>query len=260
MIFKKNFKTTAFTIIFAIAITFIYSPSYAVVTIYHDYKEVELDATSNATVKISTSSESEVILESPIFLNGFYFTITSEIPDGGFVVPPTPETLDIEIAFTPTILDSVSDILYIRANNPAIGRVEVHLSGTGVPNSGITIDDILGFFDSSVESGSMVGNGAVTSDDNQLAFRAFTQEKKTPGKESKSAENKLRALRNMLVTAGKLIEREDVEGACGQLKTVSKKCDGNDSPPDFVMGAAEPNPVPQLENMIGNLSESLECK
>jgi len=64
----------------------------------------------------------------------------------------------------------------------------------------------------------------------------------------------------MLVIAGKLIKNEDVEGACEQLKAISNKCDGNDSPPDFVVGTAEPNPVPKLEDMVVNLLDSLECK
>jgi hypothetical protein len=171
-------------------------------------------------------------------------------------VPPY-TTIGIEIAFTPTILDSVSDTMYIGTNNPFIGRVEVHLSGTGVPNTDITIEDILGFFDSSVASGDMIGNGGGNSDDNLLAY---SQKKNKSGNQGKSAENKLHALRNMLVSAGELIESEDIEGACGQLKAISKKCDGKQSPPDFVVGVAIPNPVPQLENMIVNLSESLECQ
>ena len=259
MIFKKNIKTTLFTIFFAITITFIYSNSYAVDPVYYDFKEVGLNTTSKATVSISTSSTSDVILNSMTLQTGTYFMILTEMPIGGIVVPPN-ETVGIELAFTPTIIDSVADIMYIRTNNPFIGRVVVHLSGTGVPNADINIDDILGFFDTSVASGSMVGNGGANSDDNLLAYKVDSQKKKKSGNQGKSAENKLHALRNMILSAGKLIESEDLEGACGQLNAISHKCDGEDSPPDFVMGAGEPNPVPQLENMIVKLSESLECK
>ena len=117
----------------------------------------------------------------------------------------------------------------------------------------------MGFFDSAVEAGTLIGNGGAKSDDILLAYASDKKETKK-GNESKSAENKLKALRNMLVSAGKLIDSEDGVGACGQLKAISKKCDGKESPSDFVVGVAEPNPVPQLENMIVNLSESLECK
>jgi hypothetical protein len=258
MIFKKNIKTTLFTIIFAITITFIYSNSYAVDPVYYDFKEVGLNTTSNATVSISTNSSSEVVLKSMSLQSGIYFEILTEMPDDGIVIPPN-ETVGIKIAFTPTILDSVSDVMYIRTNNPFIGRVVVYLSGTGVPSADITIDDILGFFDSSVASGTMVGNGGANSDDNLLAYKVDNQKKKKSGNQGKSAENKLHALRNMIVSAGKLIESEDLDGACRQLMSISKKCDGKDRPPDFVLGAGQPNPVPQLENMIENLSESLEC-
>jgi hypothetical protein len=258
MIFKKNIKTTSLTIIFAVSITFNYIISYAVDPVYYDFKEVELNTTSNAKVSISTSSNTDVILNSMTLQTGTYFKIHTEMPPDGIVVPPN-ETIGIEIAFTPTILDSVSDVMYIGTNNPFIGRVVVHLSGTGVPNTNITIDDILGFFDSAVEAGALIGNRGAKSDDMLLAYASDQKETKM-GNESKSAENKLKALRNMLVSAGELIETEDVEGACGQLKAISKKCDGKESPPDFVVGVAVPNPVQQLENMIVNLSESLECR
>jgi hypothetical protein len=87
-----------------------------------------------------------------------------------------------------------------------------------------------------------------------LAYSAH-QKKNNTGNENKSPENKVQTLRKMLVSAGKLIESEDLDGACRQLMSISKKCDGEDRPPDFVLGVGQPNPVSQLENMIVNLSE-----
>ena len=97
MIYKRNFKTIAFTIIFAVTITFIYGNSYAVDPVYHDFKEVELNTTSNATVSISTSSNNNVVLNSLTLQNNIYFTVITEMPTGGIVVPPN-ETVGIEIS------------------------------------------------------------------------------------------------------------------------------------------------------------------
>ena len=264
MIFKKNIKKTAVIIIFAVTIAFISGHSYAFETVYYDFKEVELNTTRKATVSISTNSNSEVVLKTFKFQNESYFELISDIPPGGIVVSYG-ETVGVEIAFTPANLGSVTDILNISTEEPTPFNpnpppiVAVNLSGTGISDIAITIDGILDFFDSAVESGILIGNGGATSDDILLAYSA-DQKNNNTGNENKSPENKVQTLRKMLVSAGKLIESEDLDGACSQLMSISKKCDGEDRPPDFVLGVGQPNPVSQLENMIANLSESLECK
>jgi hypothetical protein len=97
------------------------------------------------------------------------------------------------------------------------------------------IAEILDFMDSSIEDGDLLGIG--------------------PGR---SASNRLNALRNMIVTAGELIEGGFYEEACRQLDDAYLKCDGlnpPDSPPDFVNGPA----APALAAMILNLIVDLGC-
>lgn len=96
-----------------------------------------------------------------------------------------------------------------------------------------TIDDILFFFDESVENGTLEGDG--------------------PGN---SANGRLYALRNILEMAGNLINIEDIEGACLQLNAALGKCDGNSPPPDFVTGPADS----ELYEMIVELMDELECE
>ena len=194
-----------------------------------------------------------------------YFELITKIPWDGIEVLPG-ETVSFEIAFTPKIIGPAKDILNIStveatpfAPNPA-PTIGVELSGTGISNAEITIVEILEYFDSQVTCGSLIGNGG---DDTNNFILAYNQQKKTQSRgEGKSAENRLTAFRNMLVSAGKLIEIEDLDGACRQLLSISKKCDGNDRPPDFVFGdvEVEQDPTPILENMIRNLSDSLDCK
>jgi hypothetical protein len=239
MILKRNYKTIIFTAFFAITIFFIHSISYAFESLVsspesynYDFEEVELNTTRTAMVSISNSSSSKeaVVLKTFAFQNGSYFKLIKDIPPDGIEVLYG-ETVGVEIAFTPTILSSVTDILFIGTGeestpfNPNPHIAAVNLSGTGISKTDITINAILDFFDSSVASGSLIGNGG-----------------------------------KMLESAGKLIESEDLDGACRQLTSISKKCDGKDRPPDFVLGAAESDPVPHLEKMIGTLSKSLDCE
>jgi len=94
------------------------------------------------------------------------------------------------------------------------------------------IEEILAFFDDSVEHDLLWGLG--------------------PGR---SAANRLNALRNMIETAGDLIEAADIEGACGQLMAVLRKCDEEDRPPDFAGGPA----ALELTIEISDLMTSLGC-
>ena len=271
MILKRNYKKILFTAFFSITIFSIYCISYAseptVSSLeYYDYdfEEVELTTTKTATVSITNSSSNEksVFLYTVAFENGSYFELKTQIPWYGIEVPPG-ETVGVEIAFTPKIVGSVTDILNISTDEPTPinpippPTVAVKLSGTGISKTNITINEILYFFDSSVASGSLIGNGGSETDDHLLAY---AQKKKQNGNEGKSAENKLFAFRNQLRSTGKLIESEDLDGACRQLTSISNKCDGKDRPPDFVLGAAYPDPVPQLNNMIDELAENLDCK
>lgn len=267
MILKRNYKTIIFTAFFAITIFSIYSISYASeLQVYdYDFEEVELNTTKIATVSITNSSSSEksVFLYTVAFENGSYFELKTQIPWYGIEVPPG-ETVGVEIAFTPEIVGSVTDTLNIWTEKPAPGiqdlspTLAVKLSGTGISKTNITINEILDFFDSSVASGSLIGNNGGSEADDLLL--AYAQKKKQNGNEGKSAENKLAAFGNQLRSASNLIESVDLDGACRQLTSISKKCDGMDRPPDFVLGAAYPDPVPQLNNMIMMLSESLNCE
>lgn len=103
------------------------------------------------------------------------------------------------------------------------------------PISEPTINSVLTFFDQSVANGLIAGEG--------------------PGK---SADNRLNAFRNMLETAADLINVGDYEGACQQLASCYKKCDGMPKPPDFLSGDSDT--LNELSSMITELMESLECQ
>ena len=97
-----------------------------------------------------------------------------------------------------------------------------------------SIDAILGFFDESVDKGTLTG----------------------VGKNPWLAKLRLCFMREMLVIAKELIEHEKTGCACFTLERAYLRCDGDNRPLDLVKGEA----VPQLNNMISELMEQLECE
>jgi hypothetical protein len=79
----------------------------------------------------------------------------------------------------------------------------------------LSIDDILAFFDDSIEAGTLVGEG--------------------PGK---SGKHRHKALRNMLASSGNLLDEGLVDAACDQLLDALERTDDRFPPPDFVSGEA----------------------
>ena len=92
---------------------------------------------------------------------------------------------------------------------------------------------ILNFFDASEQKGTLVGSG--------------------PGK---SADGRLKALRNMIVSAGSLIEKGDYPNACEQLMDAYNRTDGKPKPPEFADGTA----ARQLAIKIMDLMNDMECR
>jgi hypothetical protein len=175
-------------------------------------------------------------------LDGLDFTPDSS-SDFSITSPPTlpavivPEgSVDIEITFTPSAEDTFCATLEITSDDYDESLVEVSLTGVGVVTELPPIEQIeqiLAFFDSSVADGTLEGVGA-----------------------GKSAEDRLRALRNMPVATNALIAAGYYDDACQQLVDVLKKCDGQLPPPDFVTGEARE----ELVEMIIELMEDLGCE
>ena len=101
------------------------------------------------------------------------------------------------------------------------------------PDPSEQVAEILDFVDTSVDGGTLTGDG--------------------PGN---SAEKRLNALINMIEAAGDLVEDGDIEGACQQLLDAYKKTDGEPKPPDFVAGEA----ASELADMIQDLRATLGCE
>lgn len=170
----------------------------------------------------------------------FAYDIFGQTKEGAVTVPPG-GLVTIYITFNPGEAGSQSANLIIESNDPEQPKIIIPLSGRGfeivlgdfdrdmdVDQNDIKI--VLYFFDESVKNGTLIGVG--------------------PGK---SANNRLNALRNMLVSAGNLIGAGDTSGACTQLLDAYKKTDGQPKPPDFVAGEAASELAAMIEQLTGSL-------
>jgi len=207
-----------------------------------DFGELELGSSRAAIVTISGPDTREILLT--VWLeqgSSSDFSIKTTIPEGGIQLQ-FGEIIEIEIVYTPSTIGLTSGSLYIRTDDPrAFPETVVNLSGTGIAAASlpsqlerISVEDILAFFDNSVKSRYLEGDG-----------------------KGKSAPNRLKALRNMIRSTGKIIKEGNNDIAFDKLLAILKKTDGQgspDSPPDFVQGDG----ARVLAGMIEGLMQQLE--
>lgn len=217
----------------------------------YDFGEVDVGTSSLATLNISTDSNNLVSLtDLGILENYCVFSISPEVS------LPINLPLSININYVPSKegpCTSYLSIATIDLKTNALGRAMVTLTGTGVIKE-ITIDKILDLFNSCVDDGSLEGYVP----DKSGKKKSVAKITKGNGSD-KLAENRLNALRNMIETAGHLIDSGKIDEACGQLKAAYKKMDGLNTPgssTDFVTGEA----VSKLSTMVQKLMDKLECK
>ena len=202
----------------------------------YDFGEVELGTSSTVIVTISNVGGADLTVETIAFEAGssgdFAITTAPSLPA---VVAPGGILGDVEITYAASAAGLAAAGLEIVSDDPDEPLVVVSLIGTGVvvePPPSEQIQAVLDFFDASVDGGILVGDG--------------------PGN---SAERRLNALRNMIETAGDLIEDGLLGDACEQLQAAYKKTDGEPRPPDFVTGAA----ASELAILIQDLMTSIGC-
>jgi len=142
----------------------------------------------------------------------------------------------LDVVDTTTDADGFAQATLTLGSEPGTNTVEVtgeEISTPVIFNAAgcePTVEDVLDFMHTSVEAGTLVGDG--------------------PGK---SAEKRLNALINMVEEAERLIDEELIEEAYKQLRNAYRRTDGERRPPDFVAGPA----APELAQLIQFLMESM---
>lgn len=207
------------------------APSIEVTPRQYDFGQVDLGTSSTQIVTISNTGGGSLLVDGVALVAGsgvgFEMTDATSTP---FEIEPN-ATVDIGLVFTPSEAGPASATLRITSDDP-----EEPVIGVPIGGSGVSYDDqamaLLEFFDASVASGDLIGDG--------------------PGA---SASWRLHALRNMIEASGDLIDRGRTRVACVQLEVARRRTDGLFPPPDFASGSA----APDLEAEIAQLRANLGC-
>jgi len=215
-------------------------PNISVSPLTVNFGSVTVGLQSSAVITATNTGGPGLVLNSASLSPGSSaFSILSAKKTGTNVSLPVTlannETVDIEVAFTPSVPGTATRTLVIGSNDADTPAASVQLSGQGVQSQtppSQQISNILEFFDSSVAAGMLQGNG--------------------PGN---SAQGRLTALRNMIEAAGDLITAGSLAQACTQLSDAQSRVDGNPRPPDFAVGSA----TPRVRSLIADLRTSIGC-
>jgi hypothetical protein len=212
-----------------------------------DYGDVEVGTSESQIITIHSCGATALnigyleVIKDETGAPSFAYEITSPIPDVPFSLQgsahpdfPEGETLEIEVTFTPPDIGTHDAILYIRHDADG-GETSINLYGAGVPEEpepGEVMAELIDFFETSVDAGTLAGDG--------------------PGS---SASGRLKAFRNMLNAANDHIEDGNYALACEQLQDARNRVDGLHPPPDFVVGPARA----EVEAMIAEVMAELGC-
>jgi hypothetical protein len=126
------------------------------------FGEVEIGASCEAVVVIANVGEGEIELAEVSVVGSEAFSITSYL-ERGTVVVPQGDSVDIQVAYTPSSVGMVSATLVIISNDPDEGAVEVFLTGTGIATDFSPeerIEDIILSLGEFLDQGTLTGEGA----------------------------------------------------------------------------------------------------
>lgn len=199
-----------------------------------DLGDVELGQSTTMMVQIFNHGNADLTVSSVTLTGDASYEITAGPATPLVIAPSTNIGFDFEVTFAPTAEGTATATVQIVSDDVDESLVEVALTGVGI----ITvipplqqIQDILDYFDASVDDGTLVGYG--------------------PGN---SASKRLKALRNMIKSASDLINAGAYEQAINQLESISKKIDGVSKPQDFAVGDAVAELNAMIEALIADLS------
>lgn len=142
-------------------------------------------------------------------------------------------SFDVPITCTPTAAGTLSGALTLSTNVEGKESIAVPIAANAVrielPPAQMAQETIT-FYGTAVAAGSLSGAG--------------------PGS---SAATRAKAFGNMLEAASDMIARGDYEEAKAQLGAIAAKCDGRDTPPDFITGAARAELEAEIRELIARL-------
>jgi hypothetical protein len=212
----------------------------AISTTGYEFGEVELGTFKATQVNITNLDDA------PTTITGFVFAATTcsdfsigNVPENLTIAPQA--SLAVEIVYTPSALGPCSDTLRIYNGTPFASTIT--FNGTGIEalpeqpqaldaakKASLQIAATIDFMNSEITEGSLAGAG-----------------------KGKSADERLKSFKNMLVTAAHMIENGNFTAAREKLDTIYRKTDGQPDPPDFVQGDAAAELAGRIQALIDNL-------
>jgi hypothetical protein len=213
------------------------NPGYLEITpLEHDFGEVEIGSNVTAFISLMNVNGHAITVYSFEFQAGSDADFSlGDVPDTPLAIFPG-EMAEVEVVFSPSAAGYVSAVLEIESDDPVSPLQEVVLAGVGVSAqpSPMSVQDILDFFDASVEAGTLDGRG----------------------QRPQSKKAQLRVFRFRLVAASTLIEAGHDGLACHRLERAYLRSDGQTPPPDFLVGDA----TAELNTMILQLMVDMGCE
>lgn len=203
-----------------------------------DFGEVAVGDFALAAASIANAGDAALTVTSIVLedASAQFFISGAALPA---VVAPG-EAMQVWLAYIPAVEEAASGVLRIGSNDPDEGMIEIALTGTGIEKTVVEepepltpleqMDQLLAYFDASVEDGTIEGLGR-----------------------GNSAKNKLSALRSLLETARYLIEQGHDAAAAVTLHAAEMKTDGESKPADFVTGEGVGELNRQIREMMAVL-------
>ncbi len=200
----------------------------------YNFEQVDIGSTQTEMIPVFNLGNSSLTIQSLELEQ----SQQAQFALAAFQVPVTLEPnsfIDLEILFSPVVDGVDTAVLSITSNDPNDPVVDILLTGEGVsvvllPEEQIA--QILDDYNIAVRDGTIKGNG-----------------------NRRSAKNKVRVFKKMLVITEWLITAGYNDYALEVLLMIEKKCDGLKSPKDFIKGdgAAELNAL--INELIQTLQE-----
>ena len=205
----------------------------------HDFGEVAVGNTVTTIILLTNFNGHAIIVSSVAF---------QDVSDPDFILRNVPElpftilpmgTAEVEVVFSPSAEVSHVAVLEILSNDPENPHQQVVLAGVGISaQPPVSIQDILAFFDASVEAGTLDGRG----------------------QRPQSKKARLRVFRFHLVAASRLIDAGRDGLACHRLEHAYLRSDGQTPPPDFLVGGYGGDDTAVLNTMILQLIADMGCE
>ena len=210
-------------------------PDILVTPLYYDFGKVEVGDSPVTTITIDNFNGHPLVITEISMADGSSADIFIASDQQFPIVLDSDDLLFVDVVFSPTSEDPSTAGMGIFSNDPDESLVVVEFAGVGIaaPGAPITIEDILSFFDVSVDEGTIEGQG-----------RRWV------------AKWQLNRFRGMILIAGIFIDNGYNRMACWQLEIAEKYCDGIRMPPDLIVGEA----VAELNAMILQLMADMGCE